>query len=159
MIAKPITFTDPFTGEEVTRTFYFHISKAELLELEYSQSGGLSNLIKRISEEGHNEKLLPLFKEIIGLSYGVRTDSGGFKKSKDLTEEFMASEAYSTLFMSFFDADVLLEFIQGILPKDLSEELNNKFPEGITDPKAIIDQLKENGNVASNNNTARGTVG
>jgi len=154
MIAKQITYEDPFTEEQITRTFYFHITKAELIEYEHSEEGGLTNLIGRITEEQNNTKLLPLFKKLIALSYGVRTDNGSFIKSKEATEVFMASEAYSELFMSFYDADTLINFIQGILPKELSKEIQSKYPDGITDPKQVMEQIKKEREHALKNNNS-----
>lgn len=138
MLAKPISFTDPFTGDKITKTFYFNLTKAELLELEKSRKGGFSEILKSIIEEHDNEKLIPYFKEIIALSYGVRTDKGGFKKSKEDTEEFMASEAYSELFWSFFDGDTLAEFVNGIMPKELIDEVNKQYPGGLKDSASLM---------------------
>ena len=138
MLAKQITFSDPFTEEKITRTFYFNLTKAELLELEKSRKGGFSEILKKIIDEKDNEKLIPYFKEIIALSYGVRTDNGGFRKTKEDTEEFMASEAYSELFWSFFEADTLSEFVNGVMPKELVSELNSKFPGGLKDSASLM---------------------
>lgn len=156
MLAKQITYTDPFTDEKITKTFYFNLTKAELLELEKSRKGGFSDLLKKIIEEKDNEKLIPYFKEIISMSYGVRTDSGSFKKTKEDTEEFMASEAYSELFWSFFDDGVLAQFVNGIMPKELMAEVNKQFPGGFKDSESMIKSLNLAGgdaNAKENNST------
>lgn len=155
MLAQPITYEDLFTGEKVTKTFYFHLTKAEMVELEHSVSGGLSSLVTSIIETHENEKLIPLFKRLIEISYGERTDTGGFKKSKELTETFMASEAYSELFMSFYEAENAVNFINGIMPKDIMKEVNKKFPDGIKDIKQI-NALKSGSdtNASKDNNKA-----
>lgn len=160
MLAQPITYENVFTGEKETKTFYFHVTKAEMIELEHSMNGGLSSVMTRIIAEHDNEKLIPLFRRLIEVSYGERTDAGGFKKSKEATEIFMASEAYSELFLSFYEADNAVNFIKGIMPKDLIEEVNKKFPEGIKDEEAAlkeINQIKmENKiNAATDNNTTK----
>lgn len=129
MFVKEITYEDPFTEELVTKKYYFNLNKAELLELQQSKPGGFANIIQSIIDEKENEKLIPYFKEIIAMSYGQRTPEGGFIKSKELTEQFMASEAYSELFMSFFEADNLIKFIQGIMPKKLLSEIEKDHPE------------------------------
>jgi hypothetical protein len=37
MLKKRITFTNPFTDQEVTEEHYFHISKADLVEMEMEE--------------------------------------------------------------------------------------------------------------------------
>lgn len=140
MYVKEITYEDPFTEESVTRKYYFNLNKAELLELQESKAGGLAGIIKNIIDEHKNEKLIPYFKEIIAMSYGERTPEGGFIKSKERTEQFMASEAYSELFMSFFEADNLISFISGIVPKKLMEEIKQQNPEGYAEYTKAINE-------------------
>ena len=47
MLKKTITYED-FNGETVSEDFFFHLSKAELVELEMSHTGGLSASLERI---------------------------------------------------------------------------------------------------------------
>lgn len=158
MLAMPITYENLFTGEKVTKTFYFHVTKAEMIELEHSVNGGLSSVMTRIIEEHDNQKLIPLFKRLIEISYGERTDNGGFKKSKEATEIFLSSEAYSELFMSFYEADNAINFIKGIMPKDVMEEVDKKFPDGVENISSI-DEIKnidsEKLHVVENNDTTK----
>ena len=53
MLKKTITYED-FNGETVSEDFFFHLSKAELVELELSHQGGLSAALQRIvdAEDG-----------------------------------------------------------------------------------------------------------
>lgn len=155
MLSQPITYEDVFTGEKITKTFYFHVTKAEMVELEHSVEGGLSSLMTRIIEEKNNEKLIPLFKRLIEISYGERTENGGFKKSKEATEVFLASEAYSELFLSFYEADNAVNFIKGIMPKGIVEEVNKKFPNGIDTEDVLkeINQIKTGNDVNANINS------
>ena len=147
MLAKQITFEDVFSGEKITKTFYFNLTKAELMELEKSKKGGLSEIIKRIIEEKENEKLIPLFKEIISMSYGERTDYGTFVKNEINTNAFLASEAYSELFMSFFEADNLINFIKGIMPKSLMEEVEKQIPGGLNSNEEVMKYLQNKDNI------------
>ena len=55
------------------------------------------------------------------MSYGVRKDNK-FIKSEEETKVFLASDAYSELFLSLMkDSVAAADFIKGIIPKDLSE--------------------------------------
>lgn len=123
MLKKTVTYTD-FNGEEVTEDLYFHLSKAEMVELEMSEEGGLSNSLQSIIDAGDGKVIMAKFKEIILLAYGKRSPDGKhFTKNDQLREEFLSTEAYSALFMELVtNADSAAEFITGVVPKDLAED-------------------------------------
>ena len=123
LLKKTITYED-FNGEKVSEDFFFHLSKAELVELELSHQGGLSESLQRIVAAEDGKSIVAEFKNIILTSYGKRSDDGKrFIKNKDLREEFESTEAYSALFMELVtNTDAAVEFIQGIIPQDMSEE-------------------------------------
>lgn len=123
MLKKTITYTD-FNGDEVSEDFFFHLSKAELVELELSRQGGLEATIKRIAAAEDGKEIIAEFKNIILTSYGRRSDDGRrFVKNQALRDEFESTEAYSTLFMELVtDADKAAEFVRGVIPQDLAEE-------------------------------------
>lgn len=123
MLKKTITYTD-FNDEEVSEDHYFHLSKAELVEIELSHKGGLSESLKKIIESEDGKAIIAEFKNIILGSYGKRSDDGKrFVKTQELREEFESSEAYSTLFMELVtNTDSAVEFVNGIIPKGMAEE-------------------------------------
>lgn len=123
MLKKTITYED-FNGETVSEDFFFHLSKAELVELEMSVDGGLSESLKKIVASDDAPKIITEFKKIILMSYGKRSDDGRrFIKSQELRDEFASTEAYSTLFMELVtDAQAGIDFINGIIPAGLAEE-------------------------------------
>ena len=121
MIVKTIKYED-YNGNAREEKFYFNLSKAEILEMEASKNGGLSAYIQRIAEEQDAPKIMELFKELLQKSYGVKSDDGKrFIKSKELTEAFVQTEAYSELFVLLAsNADEATEFVNGIIPKNLA---------------------------------------
>jgi len=123
MLKKTITYTD-FNGDEVSEDFFFHLSKAELVELEMSHQGGLQEAIRRIVEAEDGKAIIAEFKNIILSSYGQRSiDGKRFIKNQTLREEFESTEAYSTLFMELVtDAEAAAEFVRGVIPQDMAEE-------------------------------------
>jgi hypothetical protein len=123
MLKKSITYVD-FNGDEVSEDFFFHLSKAELVELEVSHKGGLEAAIKRIVEAEDGKAIIAEFKSIVLSSYGQRSEDGRrFIKTQALRDEFESTEAYSTLFMELVtDADKAAEFVRGVIPKDLADE-------------------------------------
>lgn len=124
MLKKTIKYQNPFTEEEVEETFYFHLTKAELVELEMSREGGLSESLKRVVASEDGKEIIKEFKNIILGAYGVRSADGRFfKKTQELSDEFESSEAYSALFMELVtNTDAAVQFITGIVPAGLAEE-------------------------------------
>jgi len=123
MIKKNISYED-YNGNPVTESFYFHLSKPELIELEVDYDKGLAAEINKIVETDNNKDLIAIFKRIISLSYGVKSEDGKrFSKSDDIRDSFMETAAYSELFMELAtDADAAAEFITGLLPADMAAE-------------------------------------
>lgn len=118
MLKKTIKYID-FNGNERTEDFYFNLSKAEVMEMEMRVSGGMTQLINKIVAEVDNTKIIDLFKEILLKSYGEKSlDGKRFIKSKELTDAFVQTEAYSELFIELAtDADAAAAFVKGIIPQ------------------------------------------
>lgn len=121
MLKRNVTYED-FNGNTVTDTFYFNLSKAELVEFEYKYENGFASTIESIVEAKDNKSLISIFKDLILEAYGQKSDDGKrFIKNKDLREEFSQTAAYSELFMELaVDDKAASEFIAGIVPKDMS---------------------------------------
>ena len=126
MFKKTISYVD-YNDTERTETFFFNLTKAELTEMELSTEGGLETYIKRIVEAQDTKALIAIFKDLILRSYGVKSDDGRrFIKSDALREECAQTAAYSDLFMELATDDKAASaFINGILPRDIQQELSN----------------------------------
>lgn len=129
MIKKTIKYED-YEGNERKEDFYFNLNEAELTELAMSRSGGLEQYARRIIAAQSEPELIALFKELILISYGEKSDDGKrFIKVKDghrLSEDFSQTEAYSTLFMELAtDADAAAKFFNGLIPEKLREKVSN----------------------------------
>lgn len=130
MIKKTITYTD-FNGGERTEDFYFHLTKAEITKMEMSVNGGMAERIQRIVSAQDQPAIIEVFEDLIKKSYGVKTPDGrGFVKRKEDLEGFMATEAYSQLFMELAtDSDAASKFVNGIIPADLSKKIAENPPQ------------------------------
>lgn len=121
MIKRTITYTD-FNGVSRTETFCFHLSQAETIEFECSESGGITKLIEKIIATKDTTKLVNIFKDLIRRAYGeISPDGRRFRKTDDngrpLFDQFAETEAYSILFMELAtDEAKATEFINGIIP-------------------------------------------
>lgn len=124
MYKKTINYTD-FNGNDRKEDFYFNLSKAEILKMNFEQNGGLANMIDRIINTQDVKALMSIFDDIVTRSYGVKSDDGRrFIKTDELTEAFKQTEAYSELFVELIGTDgAAAEFINGIIPQKVREEL------------------------------------
>lgn len=128
MLKKSITYED-FDGNTQTEIFYFNLSKTELLELEFAEGNSFADQLKKIAATPENPKLIAIFKEIILAAYGEKSEDGKrFIKNEKLREEFTQTAAYNALFMELATSEgSALEFIRGILPADLSAEIDKEL--------------------------------
>lgn len=128
MIKKTMTYTD-YNGVERTEDFYFNLTKAEIVEWEYSTEGGLFEVLDKLTKAKESTKIIKYFKDIILKSYGEKSDDGKrFVKSKEISEAFSHTEAYDQLYMELFtDSGVASEFIKGILPKDFGDDFDKQL--------------------------------
>ena len=118
MLKKTITSVD-FNGNERTEDFYFNLTKAEVMEMEMSTVGGLSEMIQKIVSAQDTPSIIKVFKDLILRSYGEKSADGKrFIKTPEMAESFSQTEAYSVLFMELAtDAEAAAAFVNGIIPK------------------------------------------
>ena len=117
MLKKTMTYTD-YNGVERTEDFYFNLTKAEIMEMELSTSGGLAETINKIVAAQDAPAIIKIFKDLVLKAYGEKSADGKrFIKSNEIATAFSQTEAYSQLFMELAtDADAAAKFINGIVP-------------------------------------------
>lgn len=132
MLKKTITYENPFTEKEVTEEHYFHISKADLVEMEMEEHGvtyekdgetltGMQAKLQRIVDSQDGKAIMFEIKDIIRRSYG-RKDGDSFRKSLTIWEEFAATEAFSQLLFELCtNAEAAAEFMNGVVPSNLEK--------------------------------------
>lgn len=127
MLAKTIKYTD-YEGVEREEKFYFNFNRAELVEMELKEEGGLAKMIDKIVAEKDTPRVIELFKVLILDAYGEKSPDGKrFIKSKELSEAFSQTEAYVEMFMELgTDANAGAAFINGVLPSNLVEDVEKQ---------------------------------
>lgn len=126
MLKKTITYTD-YNGTERTEDFYFNLTKAELMEMEMSTTGGLAEMIQNIVQAQDAPSIIKIFKDLVLKAYGEKSlDGKRFVKVNDagvpLSLGFSQTEAYSQLFMELAtDADAASKFVNGIVPAEVRQ--------------------------------------
>lgn len=115
MISKTIKYVD-YNGVEKVGTYWFNMSRAELIELEMSGESSWYERIKQLISEQRVREAYVMIEKFIRDSYGVKTADGGFDKDPAHLKAFRNSEAYSVLISGFVEhPEEFADFINGIV--------------------------------------------
>jgi hypothetical protein len=144
MLVREIKY-DNFDGEEETGKYYFHMTRTEWIELNAEYEGGLDGAFKRLSETKDLKGIITLLRTIILKSYGIKSDDGKrFIKNDKVREDFTQEPAYDVLFMDLAtNEDAGLNFIRGLMPKDLLPELDKEIAKAKTAAALSVVEPKE----------------
>lgn len=134
MLKREITYKD-LDDNDITETFWFHLSKAEMAEMALAKEGGDGGFdawIKKIIGAKNGQVVVDTFKQILLSTIGQRSDDNKrFIKNDQIREDFLNSDAYSVLFMELVtDADKMSQFINGVVPSNMRDEVAKKIAEG-----------------------------
>lgn len=133
MLKKEIRYTN-FNGDERIKTYYFNISKAEIIEMENEVPGGYGEFLKGIIAQSDGRQLITEFKRFVLAAVGLRSEDGErFIKNDAIREEFMQTPAYETLFMEMIsDFNAAANFIKGVFPKEFADMMDaQQLPSGV----------------------------
>ena len=146
MIKKTVEYTD-FDGNKRKEDFYFHLTEAEVADWELSVEGGLSKRLVNIIKSNDVRKIIPIYKEILIKSYGVKSADGRrFIKNDEVRDDFVQTQAFSDLYMKLAtDAEEGSNFIKGIMPAIDESKFKdvNKMIESSDDVDEIIDKIEK----------------
>lgn len=135
MLKQTITYKD-CNDNTRTEDFWFNLSKAEIAELQFGVEGGLGEYMRRIVSAQDIPAIIKLIKELIGKAYGMPSADGRrFVKSKELTEEFFQTEAYSQLFIEIStNAEAAAKFVSGIIPAEIAKQIDIEEAKSLISP-------------------------
>ena len=139
MIYKDITYTD-YNGVTRTERHWFHLSKAELTDMEMTQEGSLTDALKAMVNAKDKVAIYKKFVWIITRAYGVRSEDGRrFMKGENFeyVKAFMETEAYSVFLEDLLSSEEkVLAFVQGIMPNDAPKDKLVELQGQMTTPNA-----------------------
>lgn len=120
MIKQTITYTD-FNDVTHTEDFWFHLDKADLLEMQAMRSGGMKAYMEDLIKSDDKLEILRIFRMFILKSVGKRSEDGRrFHRTDDIRAEFEETNAYQEfLFYLANNADEAAKFLEGLMPADL----------------------------------------
>ena len=123
MFKKTITYTN-YNGEQVTEDFYFNLSKAEIINMQLSEAGGFTGRIEKAIKAKDVPAVIAIFNDLIIKSYGEKSNDGKrFIKSKEISDAFMQTEAYSVLYEELITNDkAAQDFINNVCPPLTAEQ-------------------------------------
>lgn len=130
MLKHPITYED-FNGETHTEDFFFHVNKAEIIDMEVEHKEGMQQWIDNIIKSDDRKAIVEEFKKIILFAIGEKSPDGKhFVKTKEISQNFSHHAAYPVLFMQLAtDADAGAAFIKGVLPSDMGPAIEKAVAE------------------------------
>lgn len=123
MYKKEVTYID-YNGTERKESYYFNLSKPELIEMELSDYGSYTEFAQSIIDARREGTIIRVFTDLLQKSYGEKSSDGRyFNKSPEILSRFIGSPAYESIFMELTtDAKAAAEFFTQILPADLRAE-------------------------------------
>lgn len=127
MFKDIIKYTD-YNGIQREETFYFNLSRAELIEMELSTQAGVEEKIRLLIATKDNAQIMHTFKDLLLKSYGIKSEDGTrFIKSQQLRDEFEQSEAYSELLVKLLsDEQYQIKFINNLINGSNVPEVNEE---------------------------------
>lgn len=142
MLKRVLKFED-YDGNMREEEHYFNLNKAEVIKwLTTSGDYTLDKVLERLSNERNGKKIMEIFEDLIRLSYGRKSlDGRKFEKNEEIWNDFFQTEAYSVLFTELVtDAAKAAKFVNGIIPKELADEVEKIIKEN---PDGIPDNIKD----------------
>lgn len=138
MLKKTIIYENPFSKQLVSEDHYFHISKADLIEMQMEnlnepdtidpETGrtleGFPAMLQRIVNDKDGKEIMVVVKDMVRRAYGKKVGER-FVRSPEIWDEFVSTEAWSQLYFELCtDAEAQAEFMNGIFPSDMLAEAN-----------------------------------
>ena len=138
MLKKTIVYENPFTKQMVSEDHYFHISKADLIEMQMEnlnepevtnpETGqtleGYPAMLQRIVNDRDGKEIMVVVKDMVRRAYGKKSGDR-FLRSPEIWADFTSTEAWSQLYFELCtDAVAQADFMNGIFPSDMLAEAN-----------------------------------
>ena len=127
MFKKTMTYKD-FNGLEIKEDFYFNFTKAEILEMQLEETGGLSEKLQRIINAQDVPSIIKVFKDLILRAFGQKSQDGKrFIKSEQISNEFSQTNAFADLYIELAtNTEAATEFINNVIPAEQLKEIQVK---------------------------------
>jgi hypothetical protein len=124
MLKKVIQYKD-LEGNNVVDDFWFHLSIADILEMETEVEGGLKARLQKMIDSKDDTQILSIMRGIVTRAVGVKsTDGRRFMKDAEHKSAFLDSNAYSAFLVEIMTLPgAAVDFANGVVPADLDEQI------------------------------------
>lgn len=128
MRIEKLTYSD-FNDVDRTEEFHFHLSKAFLMKINDSKTGGYAGYMQKLVDAKEQSKLEEIMENLIREAFCIPSEDGKTaKRSKEISDDFVNSPAYDVLLEKLLsDAKYAADFFTDILPKDYAKEVREEL--------------------------------
>jgi len=120
-----------FLDVDVTETLRFNLRDDELLDLVKEDSMFDVGYLAYLTQERDYQKMLKFIRKLITVSYGEMTEDGrSFRKSKEIAQDFMQSNAYIAFrdrLLSDESGNLFAKFVMETLPSSFAAAIKEKI--------------------------------
>lgn len=131
-----------FFGEEVEEKLHFHLSKAELMNMELQRTPLSAKIAALNGGEASPMDAYKLLCEFVGAAYGERSEDGKrFFKDSRAKKAFLTSPAFDAL-LDKLSADPKFSngFLAGLFPDDIMGKAKKLIADN---PNASLEELRK----------------
>lgn len=126
MRKETIKYTD-FNGTEREETFYFNLTRTECIRLHSDTPEGLGAVLEKIVKAKDSGTIRATFEDLLGRSYGVKSEDGRRLmkgKNGELFQAFSESMAYDELIVKLISVPgYAADFFNDVIPVEQIKDL------------------------------------
>lgn len=165
MFMKTVSYEDLFSDREIKHTVYFHLTKTRAMR-NLDIKDDLESFQSRIAGEERElttrekQDAFALIERLVKVSYGIRDESGEWRQSDDIYNDFVDTPLYDAVIFSIFEStQSMSEFMTGIMPRDVREQMAKEMDKETQEelgfaippsrPKVPLDRLQKGGEISS----------
>ena len=123
-------------GNERTEDFYFNLSRAECISLNNKTPGGLGSVLEKIVNANDTGTIQSTFEDLLGRSFGVKSDDGRRLmkgKNQEYFQAFAETPAYDDLMCDLISIPgYAAEFFNDVIPTEQIKDLVGKIEANAT---------------------------
>lgn len=125
-----IKYTD-WNGTDREETFYFNLTRTECIRLHSDTPGGLGEVLDRIVKANDTGTIRATFEDLLGRSYGVKSEDGRRLikgKNGEMFQAFTESMAYDELIVKLIsEPGYAADFFNDVIPVEQIKDLVDKI--------------------------------
>ena len=125
MLKREITYEN-YDGVEVKETFYFNLTRSEIIVMSMEEDGDIAERLQSILDKKDGKLIVKTFHDLILRAYGEKSADGRrFVKSSELSKAFSETPAFDVMFEEMMmNPDKALEFVNALIPKDYRQQVS-----------------------------------